>query len=435
MYEFFRDWFLVAIAIMLGMTLAELARAQTPVTIVACDQAHDTCRYSTTAVQDSSVQACLDLNAPGWSVDTDCGGAYASCWNYGIGRTGNCAVLPNLPVSESDPCYAGCFGAEATACGRTIDIDCVTCQPAWGPSSPRCQVCERVVEVCFLENLPTDPADPNYPGEGGYNPDDPTDPDCFGSADCKDEPPPFTGCDSNVQECACDYENGGFSFDQGIGTCSGDFNGDGDADRNEVVNKKCDDEGNCRCPDGTVEEGIGNGNGCRVTNECSYYADLYGEAANCGCGDLLLYEGQCVRGCPAGSTLNGGQCVPDNDDTPDDPFVDVVELEGTLCNVDFVWGDDYEWVGDFWAAAVAPPCVRYITAVQRVFSPTFVAGDECPFDFAGLEFTWLGTDLPAYQSSEGGFVCSALENHRGNVSLVLGWVYLLIAVRSLLRSA
>ena len=437
-------WLLVLACVLATAALfGSVANAQTPVTVVDCAREHDTCRYSTTDPSENAVEACLQLNAPGWTLD-DCGGVYPSCWSYGIGNHDYCATLPNSPASESDPCYAGCLGAEATACGRTIEVDCITCRPAYGPSTPRCQECGTAVEVCFLENIPTDPADPNYPGEGGYNPDDPQDPSCYGSADCdEDDEPPFTNCDSSVQSCACDVdENGNFVDESNVGNCSGDFNGDGDVDEDEIVNKVCDDSGMCSCPAGTVEVAIGSGNGCQVQNECAYYGGYKGNAANCGCGRLYLYEGECVNGCPAGSTLSGGQCVPDNQDTGQDPYIDVIQIGGDVCAVTWAAPENADeqaerestLLQDIQDSVIGPSCRLFVTAVQRVFSPTFVAGDECPFSFEGASVEIGGEDYDLYANqSQGGIVCTTLEEWRGPLSNVLGWVYLIMAVVAFIR--
>lgn len=434
-------WFWLAVFVALSVAAFHEAEAQTPVTLVDCSDPHDTCRWSAVPVQDSEIQVCLDNDGTNDTLAADCGGVYASCWSYGAGDHDFCAVLPNIPATESDPCYAGCQTAEATACGRKVEVGCTTCRSAYAPSTPRCHFCERIAELCFLEAIPTDPADPNYPGEGGYNPDNPSDPTCYGEADCdEDDEPPFTDCDSSSGECACGFEEGALVYEEDVGDCSGDFNGDGDVDTNEMVNKVCDGNGMCSCPAGTVEESAGQGNACRVINECSYYGGYYGESRNCGCGNLFLYEGDCVAGCPQGSTERNGQCVPGDDDTEPDPFSGAIGLEvESVCDLSFelVEGEEeaiLEALNIILANSYNPGCERFVTALLRVFSPTFAASSVCPFDFGSLSFSYGGQDYDAYGSaSDSGVVCGILESNREAVQNILGWVYILIAAIAMVR--
>ena len=419
-------WFWLAVLIALSVAASQGVLAQVPVTVVACDQAHDRCEYSTAAVTDSQLQACLDINAQGSTVADECveGQAYPACWSYGVGNHDFCATLPNSPASASDPCYEGCFTSSGTACGRSIDLPCRTCRLAWGPSTPRCRICDQVVEVCFNEILPTDPADPNYPGEGSYNPDDPADPDDFGDPEAD---PSFAGCAAD-QRCDCD----GDGVDEPAGTtCNGDRNDDGDADEGDIVQKVCDDMGRCSCPNGTNTVNFGGGSACQVTDECQYHSALWGQSENCGCGRLLLYEGRCVAGCPDGSTLSGSQCVPDDDEVTDPlPFEGTFSIGG-LCEVDFgVEDDDYlAFVQTAWDGGPSPLCRRWVTSILRVFSPVYAASGGCPFQFS-FALTAGGESYPV---SSGDAACTVMENHRAIVQAVLGWIYLMMSVRLFVR--
>lgn len=424
-------WLWLLVAVFVGVGVGEVARAQTPVSVVACSGAHDTCEWSTTPVSEGELQACLDIHAPGWEASTDCleGVPYPSCWAYGIGDHDYCAVTPNSPASSTDPCYAGCFGATATACGQSVEVACRTCRPAFGPSTPRCQRCDQVVEVCFDEVIPTDPSDPNYPGDGFYNPDDPatpTDPPAPG------EEPPFANC-SAEQRCDCDGDG---ELEAPGTSCDGDRNGDGDADEGDIVQKKCEG-GSCRCSAGTEEVAFGGGNACRVTDECAFHADLYGEEGNCGCGRFFLYEGSCVTGCPAGSRLEGGQCVPLEDQV-------TVPVPGALgfrlthvCSPDFTFdfGDDDEsaqftFVQTSWDAALKPACEKLVSSTTRMFSPSFnPVGISCPFVWR-FDLQFGGNDVNVAGTTA---VCEALEQNRSTVQLIMSWIYIMLAIRLLVR--
>ena len=123
----------------------------------------------------------------------------------------------------------------------------------------------------------------------------------------------------------------------------------------------------------------------------------------------------------------GGQCVPNDEDaTEPDPWSGDLEVS-SVCQVDFGIEDedDYSGVQDIWDLSVLPTCNQLLTAMTRVFTPTFVSVGDCPFTWDGVELEYGGDD---YALANTDIACRVLEDYRADVQNVLGYIYLLLSM-------
>ena len=97
-----------------------------------------------------------------------------------------------------------------------------------------------------------------------------------------------------------------------------------------------------------------------------------------------------------------------------------------MCNLEWETDDEqYNYIQTIWSTAVVPNCTAFVTAVVRVFTPTFAASDDCPFDYDGLELDYGGA---SYSLANTDIACDILETNRSDVQNVMGWLYLMMSV-------